>query len=865
MKNLYNGVIKYSLYLLVFLLPLFFLPFSYEAFEFNKLYLLVFLAGIAFLAWMAKMVFLDKELRIKRTILDIPILIFLTVMILSAVFSVDKISSLFGSYGRFSDGLIGLLSMGVLYFLITNNLEVGAKTDSKSQALNSKQIPNPKRRSSKLLKVDSLLKIFLCSSFFVILTAYFSIFGIWQGITTLGVAIPSAMLAENFNPAAGFSEGLSVFLAAAAVLLVGMLLNAKLKVKSEEFKSLNYWALLAASLGLLLLIDFISAWIILGLSLLLFVIFVLRKKMLGEKINILLLPIGLILISIFFSFFNLPTSQYTNLSKETFLSQRASFEISYEAAKENPILGSGIGTFFYDFSKFRPVDFNQTVFWQFRFDRAGSYILELLATGGILGILAYFLIFGFFFLSMALWKGGKINNFHLPIENKSRSFGRESLKKEKIIEIKVQEEEEEEEKENFKTINLKARSIKANNFLKNKSDKSLNGLADNFEDSRQLSVFCLFFVVAALFISHFIYYQNITIIFLFWLFLGMSAVFFRRDFKEIIIPLKIPSEKTLAFNIVPALLILIFLGCCYFGARNYIADAEYADIAREENELSLKKSGDILKDTGQARITNLEKAISLNPYRSQYRIALAGLYLGLVEEEIQKQAEEINQTILQNNVSRAIGEAKKATEMSPNSVAAWEIRGVVYRGIRGLVEGANKWAIDAFEKALLLEPTNPIIHTELGKLYLAEASSILEDDKKQKYETDAKKEFEKAIKLKSDYIDAEIQLALFYEYQGNIEEAKNQLLGLKSQFLNNAEIIFQLGRLYFNEGQIDKAIVEFEGAISLNPIFSNAHYSLGLCYQKKGEMEKAIAEFEKVLELNPENKDVLLKIEELKK
>ena len=111
MNTIFNRIIKLSICSLVFLLPLFFLPFSFEAFEFNKQYLLFFLVSLAFFSWLAKMVLVDKEIRFKRSPLDIFVLAFLFIAILSAVFSVDKSSSLFGFYGRFSDGLIGLLSL----------------------------------------------------------------------------------------------------------------------------------------------------------------------------------------------------------------------------------------------------------------------------------------------------------------------------------------------------------------------------------------------------------------------------------------------------------------------------------------------------------------------------------------------------------------------------------------------------------------------------------------------------------------------------------------------------------------------------------------------------------------------------------
>ena len=118
MQKALNWIIKASVYSLVFLLPVFFLPFSFESFEFNKLYLLYFLTSFAFASWLARQILFEKEIKFRRTILDVPVLIFLSAVILSAVFSVDKLSSVFGFYGRFSNGLIAQIGLVMFYFLI---------------------------------------------------------------------------------------------------------------------------------------------------------------------------------------------------------------------------------------------------------------------------------------------------------------------------------------------------------------------------------------------------------------------------------------------------------------------------------------------------------------------------------------------------------------------------------------------------------------------------------------------------------------------------------------------------------------------------------------------------------------------------
>lgn len=59
-----DGVIKWGLYVLVFLLPLFFLPFNSSIIELNKQLLLIIFSLILVIAWLGKMIAQGKmELR----------------------------------------------------------------------------------------------------------------------------------------------------------------------------------------------------------------------------------------------------------------------------------------------------------------------------------------------------------------------------------------------------------------------------------------------------------------------------------------------------------------------------------------------------------------------------------------------------------------------------------------------------------------------------------------------------------------------------------------------------------------------------------------------------------------------------------
>ncbi len=401
---MFQKVIKFSIYGLVFLMPLFWLPFSFEAFEFNKGYLLFFLVSIGMLAWLGKMIFQDKEIRFRRGPLDLYVLGFLGVMIFSALLSQNRIASLLGFYGRFWPSLIGILSLGGFYFLLTNNVTV------KSKIQNPNDKTNPKSQIQNIAP-NGLLKTFLWSSFFVLLIAFLSISGILSKLAVSSkLTLLRGMSSRTFNSTAGSLEALAVFLAFLTILVLGLLAFKK------KDKPLNLYFLLFASLFLLALIDFWASWVIIFISLIFFLTLAFWKRIFKEDINRLSLPVLFLLISLIFILFNplqtlLPsTSNVGNLPSEILLAQKTSWGVGWQGLKEHPVLGGGLGNFSYAFAKFKPLSFVQGEFWQIRFDRAGNHIAEILGSRGTLGILSYFLMIGMFLLMSMVIIGNKKDN-----------------------------------------------------------------------------------------------------------------------------------------------------------------------------------------------------------------------------------------------------------------------------------------------------------------------------------------------------------------------------------------------------------------------------------------------------------------------
>lgn len=65
-----------------------------------------------------------------------------------------------------------------------------------------------------------------------------------------------------------------------------------------------------------------------------------------------------------------------------------------------------------------------------------------------------------------------------------------------------------------------------------------------------------------------------------------------------------------------------------------------------------------------------------------------------------------------------------------------------------------------------------------------------------------------------------------------------------------------LGRLELSTRDVqDKAITAFERALQLDPLAPNINYNLGLIYRERGDVDRACAHFARAIEVNPDDRD----------
>src|SRR5436190_4233345 len=155
-----HRLITISFSLLFFLVPLFFAGNTSELFEFNKMWLTFGLAIVIAVAWITRMI-LQKQIRIQRTPLDIPILLFLLSQIISTIISLDPYISWWGYYSRFNGGLLSTITYIFLYYAFVTHASV----------------PEVEQKSKKSMDLTERIAVYIVG-FVVFIISFFITFAI---------------------------------------------------------------------------------------------------------------------------------------------------------------------------------------------------------------------------------------------------------------------------------------------------------------------------------------------------------------------------------------------------------------------------------------------------------------------------------------------------------------------------------------------------------------------------------------------------------------------------------------------------------------------------------------------------------------
>jgi cytochrome c-type biogenesis protein CcmH/NrfG len=217
-----------------------------------------------------------------------------------------------------------------------------------------------------------------------------------------------------------------------------------------------------------------------------------------------------------------------------------------------------------------------------------------------------------------------------------------------------------------------------------------------------------------------------------------------------------------------------FLVCCLLIALSslYMITRAYgAELAYYQSFVAAAKNDG-------TKVYNLQiKAISRNPLVPRFHIgysqtclALASSIAKTISENLDQPTPPTSETMDKDKnlatqlIQQSIRDAKIAINLNPISILGWENLARVYMNLANIAQGADSWAVASYQKAIQLDPTNPLLRVELAGVYLGQA----------KYDQ-AIGELNNAIALKSDYANAYYNLANVYVKQGNEVNAASAL------------------------------------------------------------------------------------------
>lgn len=317
----------------------------------------------------------------------------------------------------------------------------------------------------------------------------------------------------------------------------------------------------------------------------------------------------------------------------------------------------------------------------------------------------------------------------------------------------------------------------------------------------------------------------------------LASLRFKNRFPERLIDFS--SNPRVGFLAALALTVL-FLGslAAFIGiGQRYIAGYYF-----QKALVTIGTKGDV-----DAAAANVDTALSLYESDRMYRLATdVGLArLNRVAAQTAQPTAEDRQRF-QEELSRTVNLARRATEIDPNDYANWLSLGAIYQSLVPLnIEGSYENAKRALETASARRPNSPSIL--LAQAYLERSAKNLPG---------ATAFAEQSLKTRPIYTEAIFLLAQIAVEEKNLPAAIQRVEAATALEPANPVVYFQLGLLRYANNDFAGAGAALSRAVELNSEYANARYFLGLAYSKLNRPQEAIAQFQEVQRLNPDNQEV---------
>lgn len=363
-ETYFSWIFKIGLVMVILSTLFLFTNLTTEFYDTPKFILLIVFIGILLILTTLKYTLTNKVVLV-RTPLDIPLLLLLTVGIVSTILSPSPYVSLLGNQLRVNGSLAAIIVLVIFYFILVNNLK-GVKS--------VKWILDITTLASAILSVVTLIA--------------------YMGVKLL----PSPWThGINFTPT-GSSFSTTAVLALLIPFVVTQIMNGKFTTQILNTVFLTIFGITIALTGSIP--TWIAAIFGFGLTLILSPLRQIRHISQVNPINLVGLAIPLIAVILVTVLSTVPPvggnqnplyNQAKTFAalKEAQLPFVPSWKISVSAFRDAPFWGTGPATYLFDFTTYKPIEYNQIkALWNLRFDSSFNEYMSILATLGGVGLLA---------------------------------------------------------------------------------------------------------------------------------------------------------------------------------------------------------------------------------------------------------------------------------------------------------------------------------------------------------------------------------------------------------------------------------------------------------------------------------------------
>ncbi len=556
-----------------FLFPLFFLTITTDFFTFPKQILIVFGSLLLLVLWGVKVV-IDKRITLVTNPLNVPILLFALVLILSTFFSASLQDAILQS--------TPVILLCVFFFTTVNFIQ---------------------EKSSYAIVLTSLI---IGSS----LSAVLSVFAHFNVYLLPFEAVKSQTFNTHGSPIQ-YAAFLLPLLALCLTSLITIVKKGKLNAISKDYtKLLQLGATVIFAVGL-----------------------------------------GLVVYQI-----------ASSPQKPILLPFNHGFQVAFAAISQDSqrlaqslLVGSGYGTFSTDFTRYITPTFNTYSFWNLTFAFSSSYVLELLATTGVLGLFA----FAFIFVNLLRSKS-KISN---PVFLATLVVFGLSL----VIPF------------SYSMVFLLFALLSL--FVSHRSIENAKGF-----DTISLNLVALKQGLISLGEEH------------------------EKKKENLALPVII-----LALTLLVSVFVLFYLtGSGATPRKGYVALVN-SDIlfAKSFTQQALRSGTETYNLETQA-INEYPYRSDYYRLFSQINLALAANIVNA--QQGKKPTDEVQNNIIAL-LQQSINSARQAVTLSPFVSINWQNLGQIYRNLIGVGQNAEQFAVASYNQAITLNPSNPGLRIELGGVY----------------------------------------------------------------------------------------------------------------------------------------------------